>query len=85
MALILRLRASHPDIYVDDFREELPAVLLSTILADGLYAEGRRTILGALLRPYCHLGGSTEAPLSVVPSSPMPAVCSYWMASCPMT
>lgn len=63
VALILQLRASRPDIYVDDFREELPAVLLSTILADGLYAEGRRTIRGALLRLYRHLGGSTEAPI----------------------
>ena len=34
-----------------------------TILADGLYAEGRRTIRGALLRLYRHLGGSTEAPI----------------------
>ena len=30
VALILQLRASRPGIYVDDFREELPAVLLST-------------------------------------------------------
>jgi hypothetical protein len=65
VALILQLRAARPDIYIDDFREELPAVLLSTSLADGLYTdtEGQGAIRGALLRLYRHLGQSTGDPI----------------------
>jgi hypothetical protein len=58
VALILQLRAARPDIYIEDFREELPAVLLATSLADGLYTEGQG-VRGALLRLYRHLGEGT--------------------------
>ena len=63
LALILQLRAARPEIYIDDFRDELPAVLLSTTLCDGLHEEGRGVVRGALLRLYRFLGVKTGEPV----------------------
>ncbi len=63
LALILQLRAARPDIYIDDFRDELPAVLLSTTFVDALHSEERGAIRGALLRLYRYLGVHTGEPV----------------------
>ena len=59
LALILQLRAARPDVSIDDFRDELPAVLLSTTFVDCIRDEGRGAVRGALLRLYRYLGSRT--------------------------
>ena len=59
LALVLQLRAARPDVYIDDFRDELPAVLLSTTFVDCIRDEGRGAVRGALLRLYRYLGSRT--------------------------
>lgn len=65
VALILQLRASRPDVVIDDFRDELPAVLLSINFIDSLHEEGRGPVRAALLRLYRYLGGQTDDPIGV--------------------
>ena len=66
LALIMQLRAARPDIYIDDFRDELPAVLLSTTFIDGVRSEGKGVVRGALLRLYRYLGARTGEPVGRV-------------------
>ncbi|MBT3346039.1 MAG: hypothetical protein HN404_23790, partial [Gemmatimonadetes bacterium] len=66
LALILQLRAARADIYIDDFRDELPAVLLSMILVDSMHTENRGVIRGALLRLYRYLGSDTHNPVGTI-------------------
>ena len=70
LALIMQLRAARPDIYIDDFRDELPAVLLSTTFISGLRSEGKGVVSGvvrgALLRLYRYLGARTGEPVGRV-------------------
>ncbi|MBT6629910.1 MAG: hypothetical protein HOB49_23045, partial [Gemmatimonadetes bacterium] len=60
LTFILQLRAARPDHYIDDFRDELPAILLTSTLLDVLgeddFAGGRGK--AALLRLYRYIAGN---------------------------
>ena len=58
VTFILQLRATRPDTYIDDFRDELPSILLTSQLLEAMgdddFAAGRGK--AALMRLYRHLG-----------------------------
>ncbi len=62
LTFILQLRATRPDHYIDDFRDELPSIFLTAKLLDALeeedFAGGRGK--AALLRLYRHVAGKGD-------------------------